>query len=142
MGGETPICSVAACLQPQYVVVVEPSAVILLYAACVAAAVFSLGAVAATWLSRPSALRREVNLLADAVAEFERELIKQDAKGTELLKSVESIHEAVADDLERAETKRKQAAARESKRKNSAPEQDINNPTVLRQLARQQGFEV
>lgn len=113
----------------------------------VASGVSLLGAlvcVGFTYAARPSALRRETNLLSDAVANFERELIKQDSRGTELLSAVESIHKTVEDDLDRAETKRKQAAARGSKARaaNGQPEIDLNDRGQLAALARARGIDV
>lgn len=113
---------------------------------CAASAVFSA-------LARPSQLRRELDKLHDAVNALEREMLEQDGRNNALLKSVESVHDAVLDDLERAESKRKQAAARMSKVKRSEEQRsnfiggDDSSPNLddranLVALARARGIQI
>jgi hypothetical protein len=103
----------------------------------------SLAAAVLTYMGRPNALRRDVMLLADDVAAFEREASRAASERVEFLKAVESVHETVRDDLERAEKKRARASASLSKAQRmtgqgDAP--DYSDPTYLRQIARERGL--
>jgi len=106
------------------------------------AAVASVASAVFCGISTPARLRRIVNQLGDDVAECERTLNSHAATLTAGLQSIETVYQAVQDDLEAAEKKRRQAAASASKKKNSEPQQDWNDPQYLAAVARQRGYDV
>lgn len=93
-----------------------------------------------TLRATPRKLTRALDALGHEVSSARAELDQARAERVEHRKQVDLVYEAVQDDLERAETKRRQAAARRSKANGPAqPEVDWNDRGTLLRLARERG---
>ncbi len=100
-----------------------------------------------THRSRPAALLRSHSDLVRRMMEVEQSQLAVQSEFLTARKELESLHEAIIDDLERAERKRRQATARAQRAEQAAgrngevpPPGSAERMSYLRQLARSRGL--
>lgn len=115
-----------------------------LYFACtlLALPLATLAVGVSVWLGRrssPEELRQQVNELRLRCEQAEAESVRGRTHWAEVRTELDSFFERCEDALDAAERKRRRAAASAS-RANGNEQPDLNDPAVLRQIARQQGM--
>ncbi len=95
------------------------------------------------WWSTPSVLQRNARTVAQALGIMEDRVVAMEGRWAARSKEYEALHEAIMDDVDRAEKKRRQAsaaAARSAHAQKPDGEVDLTDINALRRLALQRGL--
>ncbi len=95
------------------------------------------------WRSTPHVLQRNARTVAQALGLMEDRVVSMEGRWAARSKEYEALHEAIMDDVDRAEKKRRQAssaAARAAHAEKPDGQPDLTDIAAVRRLALQRGL--